>query len=191
MSWLVYYSVVDKAGHLTLDNFATLIVEPEFRGPMLTTLILATSASIFCCLAAAPMAWLVARTDLPFAKAVRALVTTSLVTPPFLGAIAWEVLAAPHSGLLTRLYRRPTGAEIGVHIFNIYSMTRLICVVACYTFALTFVLVANAHDRIPGSREDATSVLGSSTWTSARPVTAPLALPELLAGMLSAFLQAM
>ena len=47
MSWLIYYSVVDKAGHFTLDNFATLVSEPEFRGPMLTTLILATSAAIF------------------------------------------------------------------------------------------------------------------------------------------------
>ncbi len=68
MSWLVYYSVVDKAGHFTLDNFATLVTEPEFRAPMVTTLILATSASIFCCLAAAPMGWLVARTDLPFSE---------------------------------------------------------------------------------------------------------------------------
>ena len=34
MSWLVYYSFVDKAGSFTLDNFATLVTEPEFRAPM-------------------------------------------------------------------------------------------------------------------------------------------------------------
>src|SRR5262245_60918429 len=191
MSWLVYYSVVDKAGHLTLDNFATLIVEPEFRAPMLTTLILATSASIFCALAAAPMGWLVARTDLPFAKAVRALVTASFVTPPFLGAIAWELLAAPNSGLLNKLYRHITGAEMGEHIFNIYSLTGLVFVVSCYTFPYIFVLVANALDRIPGDLEDASSMLGGRTWTTARRITIPLAMPALLAGMLIAFLQAM
>ena len=34
------------------------------------------------------------------APLVRALVTASFVTPPFLGAIAWEILAAPNSGML-------------------------------------------------------------------------------------------
>lgn len=191
MSWLVYYSVVDKDGAFTLANFATLISEPEYRAPMVTTLILATSASIACCLAAAPMGWLVARTDLPFAKAVRALVTASFVTPPFLGAIAWEVLAAPNSGLLNQFYRYLSGAEMGEHIFNIYSMTGLIFVVSCYTFPYIFVLVSNALDRIPGDLEDASSMLGGRTWTTARRITIPLALPALLAGMLIAFLQAM
>jgi iron(III) transport system permease protein len=191
MSWLVYYSVVDKDGAFTLANFATLVSEPEFRAPMVTTLILAVSASIFCCLAAAPMGWLVARTDLPFAKAVRALVTASFVTPPFLGAIAWELLAAPNSGLLNKLYRHLTGADMSEHIFNIYSMTGLIFVVSCYTFPYIFVLVANALDRIPGDLEDASSMLSGRTWTTARRITIPLALPALLAGMLIAFLQAM
>jgi iron(III) transport system permease protein len=191
MSWLVYYAFVDKTGAFTLANFATLVTEPEFRAPMVTTLILAVSASIFCCLAAAPMGWLVARTDLPFAKAVRALVTASFVTPPFLGAIAWELLAAPNSGLLNKLYRLITGAEMGDHIFNIYTLTGLIFVVSCYTFPYIFVLIANALDRIPGDLEDASSMLGGRTWTTARRITIPLALPALLAGMLIAFLQAM
>jgi iron(III) transport system permease protein len=191
MSWLVYYSVVDQAGTFTLGNFQRLLSEPEFVGPMLTTLILATTASVACCLVAAPMGWLVARTDLPFSGVVRALVTASFVTPPFLGAIAWELLAAPNSGMLNKLYRYLTGADMGEHFFNIYSMGGLIFVVACYTFPYVFVLIANALDRIPGDLEDASAILGGRTWTTARRVTIPLALPALLAGMLIAFLQAM
>jgi iron(III) transport system permease protein len=53
------------------------------------------------------------------------------------------------------------------------------------------VLIANALDRIPGDLEDASSILGGSTWTTARRVTIPLAMPALLAGVLIAFLQAM
>ena len=191
MSWLVYYSVVDKSGALTLDNFATLLTEPEFRAPMVTTLILATSASIFCCIAAAPMGWLVARTDLPFAKAVRALVTASFVTPPFLGAIAWELLAAPNSGLLNKLARHWFGMGADQHLFNIYSLPGVIFVISCYTFPYVFVLVANSLDRTPGELEDASSILGGGRWYTARRVTIPLVLPALLAGALVAFLQAM
>jgi iron(III) transport system permease protein len=191
MSYLVYFSMVDGTGAFTFGNFATLVTEPEFLAPMWTTVVLSVSASVFCCLVAAPMSWLVARTDLPFANTVRALVTASFVTPPFLGAIAWELLAAPNSGLLNKLYRYLTGAEMGDHIFNIYTMTGLIFVVSCYTFPYIFVLVANALDRIPGDLEDASSMLGARTWTTARRVTIPLALPALLAGVLIAFLQAM
>ena len=57
------------------------------------------------------MGWLVARTDMPLRRTVRLLVTASFVTPPFLGAIAWELLAAPNSGLLNQLFaRRPAPA---------------------------------------------------------------------------------
>ena len=119
------------------------------------------------------------------------LVMASFVTPPFLGAIAWELLAAPNSGLLNQLYRAATGAGPDVVLFDIYTLTGLIFVISCYTFPYVFVLVANALDRIPGDLEDASSMLGGSAWRTARRVTIPLALPALAAGALVAFLQAM
>ena len=191
MSWLFYYSLVDRSGAFTLGNFKTLITDPVFLEPLITTLIIATSSSITCCAVAAPMSWLVARTDMPLRRTVRALVTASFVTPPFLGAIAWELLAAPNSGLLNKTYRAITGAAPDEHLFNIYSLAGLIFVISCYTFPYVFVLLANALDRIPGDLEDASSILGGRSWTTARRVTIPLALPALLAGALVAFLQAM
>ncbi|HET9244247.1 MAG TPA: hypothetical protein VFO15_00435, partial [Xanthobacteraceae bacterium] len=79
MSWLVYYSLVDRSGAFTLNNFRTLVTDPIFLEPLTTTLILATSSSVICCLFAAPMGWLVARTDMPLRRTVRALVTASFV----------------------------------------------------------------------------------------------------------------
>ena len=191
LSWLVYYSFHDRAGGFTLDNFAQLVTDPSFVDPLLTTLILATSSAIVCCVVAAPMGWLVARTDMPLRRTVRALVTASFVTPPFLGAIAWELLAAPNSGLLNQAFRAVTGAEQDEYLFNIYSLPGVIFVISCYTFPYVFVLVANALDRIPADLEDASSILGASAWTTARRVTLPLAMPAVLAGALIAFLQAM
>ncbi len=191
LSWLVYYSVIDRNGAFTLDNFAQLVTDPTFLDPLITTVILATTSSLLCCAVAAPMGWLVARTDMPLRRTARALVTASFVTPPFLGAIAWELLAAPNSGLLNQLYRALSGAEADEHLFDIYSLPGLIFVISCYTFPYVFVLVANALDRIPGDLEDASAILGGRTWITARRVTLPLALPALLAGALVAFLQAM
>jgi iron(III) transport system permease protein len=191
ISRLVYFSFVDHSGAFTLGNFARLVSDDTFTDPLWTTLLLATSSAVLCCAFAAPMGWLVARTDMPLSRTVRALVTASFVTPPFLGAIAWELLAAPNSGLLNKIFRAATGAGADEHLFNIYSLGGLIFVISCYTFPYVFVLVANALDRIPGDLEDASSILGGRTWTTARRVTIPLALPALLAGALVSFLQAM
>jgi iron(III) transport system permease protein len=191
VSWLVVYSVTDRTGAFTLGNFRQLFSDPAFVDPLITTVTLAVSSGVICCAVAAPMGWLVARTDMPFGNAIRSLVMASFVTPPFLGAIAWELLAAPNSGLLNKAYRALAGAEMDEYLFNIYSLPGLIFVISCYTFPYVFVLVANALDRIPGDLEDASAILGGRTWTTARRITIPLALPAVLAGALVAFLQAM
>src|SRR6476620_4818344 len=189
LSWLAVFAFTDKARSPTLQNFVTLFTDPAFLDPLLTTAIIATTSAVICCLVAAPIGWLVSRTDMPGRQTIRALVTASFVTPPFLGAVAWELLAAPNSGLLNQLYRHLTGAEDP--LFDIYSLTGLIFVISCYTFPFVFVLVANALDNMPGELEDASAILGGKAWTTARRVTIPLALPALVAGALIAFLQAM
>ena len=190
MSWLAVFAFTDRARHPTLQNFVTLFTDPDFLDPLLTTAIIATTSAVICCLVAAPIGWLVSRTDMPGRQTIRALVTASFVTPPFLGAVAWELLAAPNSGLLNQLYRSMAGADADA-LFNIYSLTGLIFVISCYTFPFVFVLVANALDNMPGELEDASAILGGKAWTTARRVTIPLALPALVAGALIAFLQAM
>src|SRR5262249_52633545 len=144
MSWLVYYSLVDRSGAFTLNNFWTLATDTAFVDPLVTTLILAISSSIICCAVAPPMGCLVARTAMPLRRTLRAVVTASFVPPPFLGAIAWELLAAPNSGLLNKLFRAVTGAPQDEYLFNIYSLGGLIFVISCYTFPYVFVLLANA-----------------------------------------------
>ena len=170
---------------------SALFTDPTFVDPLITTLIIAVSVSAICCAVAAPLGWLVARTDMPIRRTVRTLVMASLVTPPFVGAIAWEMLAAPNSGLLNQLWRALTGMPADEALLDIYTLPGLIFVIACYTFPYVFILVANALDRMPGELEDASSMLGAKTWQTARRITVPLALPTLLAGALVAFLQAL
>jgi iron(III) transport system permease protein len=191
VGWIAVFAFTDRTRAPTLANFRTLLTDPAFVDPLLTTFIIALSVSLACCLVAAPMGWIVARTDMPLRRTVRLLVMASFVTPPFLGAIAWELLAAPNSGLLNQLYRSGTGAGPDEKLFDIYTLTGVIFVIACYTFPYVFVLVANALDRIPGDLEDASAMLGASARRTAQRITIPLALPALLAGGLVAFLQAM
>src|SRR3954466_14857077 len=149
MSWLAVFSVTDRARQLTLQNFVTLFTDPDFLDPLMTTAIIATTSAAICCVIAAPIGWLVSRTDMPGRQLIRALVTASFVTPPFLGAVAWELLAAPNSGLLNQLYRLVIRDDAADPLFNIYSLSGIIFVISCYTFPFVFVLVANALDNMP------------------------------------------
>ena len=189
LGWLVWYSITDKDGALTVANFLRLALDPAFATPYLTAFEIAAAVALGACAAATPLAWLVARTDLPLRRTIRAFVTASFVTPPFLGAIAWEILAAPNSGVLNQWLRALFGLDPYTQIFNIYSASGLVFVMACYAFPYVFVLIANALDNIPGELEDASAILGANRARTLQRVTLPMVLPALLAGGLVAFVQ--
>lgn len=190
LGWLAWVSVSSEGGP-TLTHYRKVLADPALRKALWNTVVLAFWVGLASIAVGAPLAWLTARTDVPGKALIRGLVMASFVTPPFLGAIAWELLAAPNSGLLNQLYREVTGAERDFHLLNIYSFSGLVFVISCYTFPYVFVLVANALDRTPGDLEDASAILGGKAWDTARRITIPLALPAVLAGALVAFLQAM
>ena len=191
IAWLAWYSVTTPAGVLTLNNFTRLVQDPTMRKPLAVTLQIAITSALGACLVAAPLAWLVARTDLPYRAVIRALVTASFVTPPFLGAVAWELLAAPNTGLLNQAARHVMGWEEFDYLLDIYTVEGVAFCIGCYTFPYVFTLLANALETIPADLEDASHILGGGSWTTLRRITLPLVLPALLAGTLVAFLQAL
>jgi iron(III) transport system permease protein len=189
--WLFYYSILGRDGQFTLANFAALVNDPTLRRPYLVAFGMALSVGLLACVIATPMAWLVARTDFPGRRAVRVLVMASFVTPPFLGAIAWEILAAPNSGIINNIYRGALGLEPYDYLVDIYTFEGLVFAIACYTFPYVFTLVANALDRVPTDLEEASAMLGGGMWRTLRKVTLPLVLPAMLAGTMIAVLQAL
>jgi iron(III) transport system permease protein len=189
--WLAYYSLLGPDGQFSLANFSALVTDPTLGSPFLTALGMALGVGVLSCVIATPLAWLVARSDLPGRTAIRALVTASFVTPPFLGAIAWEILAAPNSGLINVAYRSLLGLEPYEYLVDIYTFEGLVFAIACYTFPYVFTLVVNALERVPSDLEDASSMLGGRLSTTLRRVTIPLVLPAILAGTMIAILQAL
>jgi iron(III) transport system permease protein len=191
LAWLGYYAVTDRAGSPTLANFQALVTDPTLRRPFVIALTMAASVGALSCLIATPLAWIVARTDMPGRQMVRGLVTASFVTPPFLGAIAWEILAAPNSGIINVIYRWMFGLDPYEYIVDIYTLTGLVFAISCYTFPYVFTLVTNALERVPTDLEEASSILGGGLWVTVRKITVPLVLPAMLAGSLIAALQAL
>jgi iron(III) transport system permease protein len=191
LGWLAAFSLTNESGAASWSNFAALGDASLFLHPFLTTLGIALCVGTLACGVAVPLAWLVARTNVPFRRTLRGLIMTSFITPPFIGAVAWVLLAAPNSGLLNQYYRLITGAGPFDHLFNIFSAGGIVFVMASYAFPYVFVLTANTLDRMPYDLEEASAILGGGRWHTFRRVTVPMVLPALLAGFLIAFLQAM
>jgi iron(III) transport system permease protein len=168
-------------------------VEVFTNGPYLTairnTVVISFWVGLISIVIGGLFAWLVTRTDLPWKKTIRALVMASFVTPPFLGAFAWTLLAGPNAGLLNKLYRSITGSEEA--LFNVFTMPGLILVMALYSFPYVFSMIANVCELISSDLEDAAVILGARRLRTAWTITLPLALPALVGGFIVAFLQSL
>ncbi|TMG92017.1 MAG: iron ABC transporter permease [Betaproteobacteria bacterium] len=193
MFWLVVTSFRNDAGRFTLDQYRQFFTDASFLKPLVTTLWTSATVGVLCVAVAAPMGWLVARTDLPGKRLLRILILASFVTPPFLGAFAWVLLGGPNAGLINQWYYALFGLKAfeAAPLLNIFSAGGMVFVMMLYTFPYVFTFVANGLDPVPGELEEASALLGMPAWRTALDVTLPLVTPALLAGYLVAFLQSM
>ncbi|HEX9443397.1 MAG TPA: iron ABC transporter permease [Candidatus Binatia bacterium] len=173
----------------TLRNYLEVFTEEAYLKAIWNTVILSFWVGLLAVLIGSLLAWLVTRTDLPFKRTIRALVMASFVTPPFLGAFAWTLLAGPNAGLLNNWYRSATGSDEA--LFNIFTMEGLIFVMAIYSFPYVFSMIANVCELISSDLEDAANILGANKWKIALTITLPLTAPALCGGFIVAFLHSL
>ncbi|HVK24437.1 MAG TPA: molybdate ABC transporter permease subunit [Actinokineospora sp.] len=139
------------------------------------SLVCATLATAICVVLGVPLAWLLARADLPGRGVLRALVTVPLVLPPVVGGVA----------LLLVLGRR---GLIGQYLYEWFDVslpfTTAGVVVAEAFVAMPFLVIA-VEGALRGADpryEEAAATLGASRWLTFRRVTLPSVLPGVVAG---------
>jgi iron(III) transport system permease protein len=189
LGWLGYMSVRTETGATTLAHYRNAFADPALRKALWHTLVLAFWTGVVSIAIGAPLAWLTARTDVPGKRMIRSLVMASFVTPPFLGAFAWVMLAGPNAGLLNKVWREATGAV--EPLVNIFTMSGLVFVVAMYTFPYVYIMLANTLALVASDLEDAAAIHGASRLTVARTITLPLVGPAIVSGFILAVLQAL
>jgi len=188
LGWLGYMSVSSERG-ASLAHYRDAVADPALRKALWNTLVLAFWTGLASIAVGAPLAWLTARTNVPAKKLIRALVMASFVTPPFLGAFAWVMLAGPNAGLLNKLWRGATGAADP--LLNIFTMPGLVFVVTMYTFPYVYIMLANTLALVASDLEDAAAIHGAGRLTVALTITLPLVGPALVSGFILAVLQAL
>jgi iron(III) transport system permease protein len=186
---LVSLSLQDpQTGRLTFGNYLHAYGSLRNLRALLNSLELGVDVASLATVLGVPMAWASARTDMPAKSFVRLMVLAAFVMPPYLGAIGWILLAGPNSGWLNLAWIALTGSEHG--IFNIYSMTGLVVVIAAGSYPYIFVFTNSALELVSSEMEDAANILGAGTLRTAFRVTLPLVFPAILGGFIVCFLEA-
>jgi molybdate transport system permease protein len=148
------------------------------------SLITATLATAVTLLLGVPLAWLLARTDFPGRRIVRALVTLPLVLPPVVGGVAL-LLALGRNGIVGRWL----DAWFGITL----PFTTAGVVIAEAFVAMPFLVISvEGTLRAADPRyEEAAATLGASRFTAFRRVTLPLIAPGIAAGAVLAWARAL
>lgn len=175
-------------GGLSADNFREALSGRLYVQAILNSLILGLWTAVFSVLIGLPLAWAVARTNVPFKTLIRATATLSYLSPPFLTAIAFVNLFSPNAGLINVFMRDVIGAPWLT--FNVFSMSGLVLVTVLHTFPFVFLLASSALQSVDASYEEAAQILGAGKIRTALSVTLPLVLPAILSGTLLAFVNA-
>lgn len=133
------------------------------------------------------LAWILARTDTPYARTLETLVTLPFFIPPILTAMAWGMLGNPQVGLLNQLWQWATGAEAGP--INVYSYGGVVWHMMQYSTPFLFLLIVDAFRAMDPSLEEAARMCGASRLRTFFTITLQLMLPALTGAAILSFIR--
>src|SRR5215470_2054464 len=100
VGFLMWGSLNGESG-LSVENFREALTGRLYVQALENSLILGAWTGLFSIVIGVPLAWAVARTNVPGKPLIRATATLAYLSPPFLTAIAFVNLFGPNAGLLT------------------------------------------------------------------------------------------
>ena len=166
------------------SSFWSDLTDPTARTALRLSLVCSLWATVLAIAGGLPLAWVLARVEVPGRRLLRALVLVPLVLPPVVGGVAL-LLAFGRRGLLGQYLDSWFGITL--------PFTTAGAVLAEAFVAMPFlVITAEAAFRGADRRyEDAARTLGASRWTVFRRITFPLTWPALAAGAVLAWARAL
>ncbi|MET9781339.1 ABC transporter permease [Nocardiopsis alba] len=172
------FLLLPLVGLLVRAPWATMgrrIVDPDVLTALWLSLSTSTAATLVSLVLGVPLAWLLARTEFPGRRLVRALVTVPLVIPPVVGGVAL-LLVLGRNGI------------VGQYLYSWFGLTLPFtpaAVVVAQVFVAMPFLVIGVEGALRGADrryEEAAATLGAGRVTVFTRVTLPMILPGIGAG---------
>jgi iron(III) transport system permease protein len=174
----------DGDGSFTLGHFVSFFSVGLLRESFGNSLYVASASVVFASLIAVPLAYFTVRFQFRGALLIQTLGVLPLVMPPFVGAVALQLLFG-RSGSVNLLL----GEHLGWSLPIMQDLTGVIFVETLHYFPFILMNLVVALRAIDGAMEEAALNLGARGWRLFRRVVFPLALPGYLAGAALVFIK--
>jgi iron(III) transport system permease protein len=181
---VLYTALADGQGGFTLGHIAAFLSISLMREAFVNSVIVATGAVLLSTAIAVPLAYLTVRFQFRGAALVQTLGVLPLVMPPFVGAVALQLLFGRNGSfnlLLNDLF--------GFRIPFMEGLTGVIFVEGLHYFPFILLNLSAALANIDGAMEEAAQNLGSQGFRLFRRVVFPLAAPGFVAGAALVFVK--
>jgi iron(III) transport system permease protein len=122
------------------------------------------------------IAWVLARTNIPFSRGFEFLFWISFMYPTVATVFGWMLLLDPDTGLVNSLFQ----SLFGTAPFNIYSFWGIIWVHVISGIDTKVMLLTPVFRRMDAAMEEASRMSGGGTFTTMMRVTLPVMTPALI-----------
>lgn len=177
--------LVDPDTHFTWDKLRSVYASAPYLRTVGSTLAISVLVGAVATVAGVMLAWLVARTDLPAKGVMETCIIAPLFLSPFIGAIAWLILASPKAGLINVIARTGFGAT--GPLLNVATPGGIVAIMSLYFVPYAYLTVASSLRNIDPAMEEASYLNGASVLGTALRVTLPVVRPALLSAFFFIF----
>ena len=182
---VLWVSLSDDQGGLTFLHFANFFRRPLFREALWNSLLSGVLVVFFGSFMAVPLAYFTVRYDFRGKLILNTLATLPLVLPPFVGAVALQMILG-RSGTVNLLLMR----WFDINIPFMEGLTGVVIVQTLHFFPFIMLNTAVSLSNIDRSLEEMAQSMGCHGLRLFRRVTLPLMLPGFVAGCLLTFIRA-
>ena len=165
----------------TLGNYQKILTHPYYLGALKNSLIVGGGGMLGACLLGVPLAYCTARFVVRGRSVIATLAVLALVSPPFIGAYSW-VMVAGNNGWLTQNMK-----ALGLTMPTIYGAHGIILVFSLKFFPFVYLMTETALRNINRAYEEAAENLGCSATARFFKVTLPLVFPAVSSGAILSF----
>ena len=168
---------LDIDNSLTFGHFSAFFSQDLMRESFLNSFYVAVMSALFAALIAVPLAYFTVRFDFRGALLIQTLGVLPLIMPPFVGAVALQLIFG-RSGTLNLLLNDAFGFTLPI----MEGLNGVIFVEAIHYFPFILMNLTVALRNIDGAMEEAAMNLGCKGWRLFWRVIFPLGLPGFVAG---------
>jgi iron(III) transport system permease protein len=186
---VVYTSVIDvvpfsgdRPAAFTLANFRDVWSE-EFFIALGNTVIVSAGGTVVAMFFGCGLAWLAARSDVPWKPLVHLSGVMPLFVSLLVAAVTWSLLGAGFSGYLNIIFRS-LGLPLGIEM---RSLAGIAAVEGFYYAPYAYIFLHGALSLVHPDLEEAAAVHGASMTRTLRMVSFPLVKPALIGSTLLIF----